>query len=1026
MNSKTPKTILSLIWATALLGAGCVDPSLQTLDEETSSSRASQPPTPSFSKELRAAYIAAVQAQASDEYSARSFGDIKYLNNPAQRFSLTVDSKGLTLVPEGKTWHLALRTDAVGCSETEVPVAEPTLRSVGNRVHVERGELEEWYANGPLGVEQGFVLPKAPACSGLKTIRLAVEGDVTAALEDADGDGRGHSIRFVDADGQTQLSYSDLFVRDARGQTVPSWLSVQDGRPVIVVDDTDAVYPLAVDPLIWVQQQKLLASNGAAGDLFGNAVALAGDTAVIGAFNDDQQAQNAGAAYVFVRQGGVWTQEAKLVAQDAAADAHFGQAVAISGTTVLVGAFNDDDKGAGSGSAYVFVRQGNVWTQQAKLVAMDGVAFDSFGMAVSLVGDTAVVGAPYGDGAAVDSGTAYVFDRNGTTWTQQAKIAPADGLAYDDFGASVSLSSNTLLIGADSHDMNAPDSGAAYIYLRTGNTWNLEAKVAPGDGADSDYFGWASVLSGDTALIGAYGDDDKGSDAGSAYVYVRNGGVWTQQAKLLAADGSAGDVYGVSVALSGDTALVGATFDDPKGVNSGSAYIYQRNGSVWTEYSKIVPSDGAATDWFTYSVALSGDTALVGARYDDDKGSDAGSAYVFVLRNAPGDSCLAAADCATGFCVDGVCCDQACGGSDSTDCRACSIAAGAAVNGVCAAVAFGTVCRAATDVCDLAETCDGVADACPTDAKAAKSVVCRASAGACDVAEACDGMSDACPADVKMEASVVCRAAADVCDTAETCDGLSNGCPADAKAGTSVVCRAAADVCDTEETCDGTSNGCPADAKAGASVVCRAAGGACDIEEKCDGKTDVCPTDVKVAASVVCRAAGGVCDIEEKCDGMNDACPTDVKVDPSVVCRVSAGVCDVEETCDGKTNACPTDAKADAFVVCRPGGDVCNGPETCDGVSVECPSDITAPTGTPCPGGICTDGACVPDGTGGAGGTGETGGGGSTGEPPAGCACDMSSTRTSGPSALALFVALGAMVTRRRGHANMRRRGFWS
>ncbi len=1052
MTSKKPTTFLTLILAAALLVPGCSDPSLRSIDVDTSLLGSASHSSPS--KELRAAYIEAVQSRVSDEYAAKGIGSIHYLNNPVQRFSLSVDSEGLMLVAEQQAWHLALRTLSVSCSGADVPMPKATIRAERNRVDMDRGGISEWYTNGPLGVEHGIVLNEAPACSGFKTIRLAAEGDVTPLLDDADGDNRGEAIRFVDAEGQTQLSYSDVFVRDVQGRSVPAWLSVHGGQPAIVIDDADAAYPLVVDPLIWVEQQKLVAANGKAGDNLGNAVAISGDTAVIGAFNDDQQATNAGAAYVFVRQAGVWTQEAKLVAADAAMNASFGQSVAISGTTLLIGAYNDDDKGLGSGSAYVFVRQGGVWNQQAKLVAADGAAFDSFGLSVTLDGDTAAIGAPYGDGAVVDSGTAYVFDRNGGTWTQRAKIAPSDGLAYDDFGASVTLASGTLLIGADSHDVNAMDSGAAYVYVGAANTWTLEAKIAPNDGAASDYFGWASALSGNTALIGAYGDDDKGADAGSAYVYVRNGGVWTQQAKLQANDGSTGDVYGVSVALSGDRAIVGATFDDTKGVNSGSAYVYQRNGVSWTETAKIVPNDGAATDWFTSSVSLSNDTALIGARNDDDKGVDSGSAYVLVLRNATGDVCATAAECATGFCVDGVCCDQACGGGDPNDCRACSVANGAVVDGICGTATVGTVCRAAAGPCDVVEACDGTNDTCPTDSKADVSVVCRAAAGPCDVVEACDGTNDACPADAKASKLVVCRAAAGPCDLVEACDGTNDACPMDAKADLSVVCRAAtgpcdvveacdgtndtcptdakADVavvcraaagpCDAVETCDGTNDTCPVDAKANTSVVCRAAAGPCDVVESCDGTNDTCPVDAKAKATVICRASAGICDVEEACDGTTDACPADVKASVSVVCRAAGGVCDVEETCDGTNDLCPKDTKADESVVCRERKHPCDAPETCNEGGNNCPVDVNELSGSPCPGGTCSNGTCVPMGMGGGGvggqggQAGEAGSGGSTSDPPAGCACDVTSSRTNS-SALTIFAAIAAMVARRRAAA---------
>ena len=322
-------------------------------------------------------------------------------------------------------------------------------------------------------------------------------------------------------------------------------------------------------------------------------------------------------------------QVAKLVAGDGAAGDYFGQSVSLSGDTALIGADSDDDKGANSGSAYIFTRSGSTWTQQAKLTAGDGAASDCFGSSVSLSGDTALIGAYSDDDKGANSGSAYIFTRSGSTWTQQAKLTADDGTPSDFFGYSVSLSGDTALIGAHFDDDKGLYSGSAYIFTRSGSTWTQQAKLTAGDEASSDYFGSFVSLSGDTALISAYGDDDKGTDSGSAYIFTRSGSTWTQQAKLTAGDGAASDYFSGSVSLSGDTALIGARADDDKGTNSGSAYIFTRSGSTWTQQAKLTAGDGAASDYFSQSVSLSGDTALISARGDDDKGTDSGSAYIF-------------------------------------------------------------------------------------------------------------------------------------------------------------------------------------------------------------------------------------------------------------------------------------------------------------------------------------------------------------------------------------------------------------
>ncbi len=332
---------------------------------------------------------------------------------------------------------------------------------------------------------------------------------------------------------------------------------------------------------------------------------------------------------------------AKLLAADGAAGDQFGYSVALSGDTALIGArFDDHDvNGLESGSAYVFTRSGTIWSQQAKLTAADGAAGDWFGVRVAISGDTAVVTADADDDDVngVDSGSVYVFTRSGTTWSLQAKLTAADGAPVDLFGYSVALSGDTAVFGAkfDDDDVNGVDSGSAYVFTRSGTIWSQQAKLIAADGAPGDEFGYSVALSGDTAVITANADDDdiNGVDSGSAYVFTRSGTTWSQRAKLTAADGAAGDLFGVRAALSGDTALIGAHFDDDdaNGGDSGSAYVFTRSGTTWSQQAKLTAADGAAGAWFGYSVALSGDTALIGAHFNDNdvNGVDSGSAYVF-------------------------------------------------------------------------------------------------------------------------------------------------------------------------------------------------------------------------------------------------------------------------------------------------------------------------------------------------------------------------------------------------------------
>ncbi len=378
--------------------------------------------------------------------------------------------------------------------------------------------------------------------------------------------------------------------------------------------------------LTGIEIAKLLASDGEDNDRFGISVAVSGDTALIGARGDNNRS---GSAYVFTRSGGTWSEQAKLTASDAAADDAFGGSVAISGDTVVVGADGDDDAGSNSGSAYVFIRSGTDWSEQAKLTASDAAAFDFFGRSVAISGDTALIGAHFDDSA---RGSAYVFTRSGATWTQQTKLT-APGAEYgDEFGHSVAVSGDTALIGAAGDDDAGYNSGSAYVFTRTGTTWSQQAKLTAADAAVRDLFGESVALSGDTALVGARNDDDAGNYSGSAYVFTRTGTTWSQQAKLTALDGAAFDFFGRSVAISGDTALIGAHFDDDAGNYSGSAYVFARSGTTWSQQAKLTALDGAADDRFGGTVALSGDTALIGAQeYFDEDNYGPGKAYIFDL-----------------------------------------------------------------------------------------------------------------------------------------------------------------------------------------------------------------------------------------------------------------------------------------------------------------------------------------------------------------------------------------------------------
>ncbi|SNR72142.1 hypothetical protein [Puniceibacterium sediminis] len=364
-------------------------------------------------------------------------------------------------------------------------------------------------------------------------------------------------------------------------------------------------------------ESKITASDAAAGDTFGFSIAISGTTVLVGAHGDDDNGGNSGSAYLFDPTTG--TQLTKLTASDGATNDYFGLSVAISGTTAIVGAYADDDNGGNSGSAYLF--DTTTGAQLTKLTANDGATNDYFGRSVAISGTTVLVGADADDDNGADSGSAYLFDT--TTGTQLAKLTANDGATNDYFGTSVAISGTTALVGAYGDADNGSASGSAYLFDTT--TGTQLAKLTASDGVAYDYFGFSVAISGTTALVGAFGDDDNGSFSGSAYLFDITTG--TQLAKLTASDAAASDYFGRSVAISGTTAIVGAYGDDDNGGNSGSAYLFDI--PTGAQLAKLTASDGAASDSFGSSVAISGNTVLVGAYLDDDNGSNSGSAYLY-------------------------------------------------------------------------------------------------------------------------------------------------------------------------------------------------------------------------------------------------------------------------------------------------------------------------------------------------------------------------------------------------------------
>ena len=403
---------------------------------------------------------------------------------------------------------------------------------------------------------------------------------------------------------------------------------------------------------VLTEDAQLTTSDGDTSDWFGHSVAISGDTIVIGAVYDDNNTiSDQGSAYVFEKPitgwETTWSYTAKLTASDGVLGDQFGSAVAISEDTIVIGAFADNN---GEGSTYVFIKPTSGWettsNYDAKLTASDGVENDLFGCAVAISGGTIVVGAGYDDNNAItDQGSAYVFEKPASGWettsSYDAKLTTADGSEEDHFGRAVTINEDTIVIGAGWDDINTiANQGSAYVFEKPISGWvttsSYTAKLTASDGAVGDFFGLSVAIGGDMIVVGA---NNEITDTGSAYVFEKSVLGWETTSnfttKLIPSDIVENDGFGRSVSISGDTVVVGSNNEDVNSnSNQGSAYVFVKPSSGWdnitSNSAKLIASDGAADDGLGVSVAISGNTIVTGAPFDDvGTHSDQGSVYIF-------------------------------------------------------------------------------------------------------------------------------------------------------------------------------------------------------------------------------------------------------------------------------------------------------------------------------------------------------------------------------------------------------------
>jgi FG-GAP repeat len=584
--------------------------------------------------------ISAALGRDLPSYGVDGQGGNFHASNAQHNLALDFTAEGVAVHSGNSLWRLALRGYGYGPAIRTVSATAP--QASFNRVEYRRGPLTEWYVNGPVGLEQGFTLNEPPgeAKGQPLTIALALSGDFTSTVDDAGDNG----LTLKKRDGQARLRYIGLTAHDATGHELRSWLELQGKQLLLKVADTTARYPVVIDPL--VQLAKLTASHGMPGNQFGTSVSLSGNTVVVGAPSATigSNAQQ-GAAYVFVKPASGWanmTQTARLTAANGAAYDLLGFSVAISGNTVVAGAYN----GHGfRGAAYVFVKPASGWASMTQTAELTAAGYVQLGWSVAISANTNTVVA-----GAIGKGAAYVFVKPASGWadmTPTAELTASDRGLGDFFGGSVAISGNTAVAGAKNAHTRCigrhctPGQGAAYVFVEQASGWanmTQTAKLTASDGMPGNQFGISVSLSGNTVVAGA-SSATIGSNAqqGAAYVFVKPASGWanmTQTAKLTASDGRTGDLFGSAVAISRGKRVVAGAPQNPSGNGgAGVAYTFVKPNGGWRTTSrfnsKLTASDALGGWEMGASVSVSGNTVVAGAPYANGIQYTTGAAYVF-------------------------------------------------------------------------------------------------------------------------------------------------------------------------------------------------------------------------------------------------------------------------------------------------------------------------------------------------------------------------------------------------------------
>lgn len=590
-------------------------------------------------------------------------------------------------------WHLALSGDTLAVAAIKEDSDQASITNgataSSNNLASDSGAVYVYKRTGATWAQESFIKASNSGSGDWFGYSVSVDNDtlaVTAVNEDSNQTTITNGTTASSDESAASAGAAYIYVRESIGDMN------QDSTPERV-----GIH----------QQAYIKASNAEASDQFGSSVSLSGDTLAVGALDEDSNqttitngttasgnnsTSDSGAVYVYKRTGTTWAQEAYIKAANAGASDRFGWSLNLSQDTLTVGAYyedssqttitngttaSSDNSASDSGAVYVYKRTGTTWAQEAYVKAANANAGDQFGNSISISGDTLTVGAfgersnqttitngtsASSDNSAIGSGAVYVYKRSGTSWAQEAYIKAVNSEAFDYFGYSVSLSGDTLTVGAYNEDSSqttitngttassdnlASDSGAVYVYKRTGIAWAQEAYIKAANVGTEDRFGWSVSVSGDTIAAGALEEssnqttitngttassDDSAFQSGAVYVYKRTGTTWVQEAYIKAANAEEDDRFGYSVSISGDTLAVGAVDEDSNqttistgatassdnsAFNTGAVYLYRRAGTNWVQRAYIKAANSAEFNYFGYSVSISGDTLAVGAIGED-------------------------------------------------------------------------------------------------------------------------------------------------------------------------------------------------------------------------------------------------------------------------------------------------------------------------------------------------------------------------------------------------------------------------